>query len=562
MRICGIKTKNYRVLENSEIPFGDNYCTISGKNNAGKSCIIQLLSALLWQENTRPWVTSEAVVEYKEDKTQWLKDDSPIEVEYRLLLNKKDDASLVTFIGKLADSEMKDDDFEVIINAKYKSDGESEFKVGVEDKIIDGSLAKDVVQKLKTSNLLFLHNSTHQEEVYYSRGRRLALVEFILNENEKSQIIQAEASIQKRIKKFAKQHKEELQNLLGKMEEKYSVEFSTLDASYTRHIPLGVRLVDKQVNVPINEWGSGTQNKTYILLSVLWANRIKTQGKEDDKITPIVVIEEPESFLHPTAQAEFGKLLSSLALELEIQIIVTTHSPYMLNRTNPQSNILVRRPLQNKKRLGSEIVIPKGADWMLPFSEQLGLPKSEFDVWEPIFSSGTKRILLVEGPIDKEYLSFLHKQSLLPDPLPEDIDIVPYGGKDALKNTVLLKFTLDKYDEAYITFDLDAINDVKRPLEAIGYTEGVTYFPIGKKSKGHQDIEGLLPERVRTKVFGQNAALVTSAIGGDRDAKNQLKNKYLEEFKSITDYTEEELKGFIDLIKAIKKGIKANNRVN
>jgi predicted house-cleaning noncanonical NTP pyrophosphatase (MazG superfamily) len=199
---------------------------------------------------------------------------------------------------------------------------------------------------------------------------------------------------------------------------------------------------------------------------------------------------------------------------------------------------------------------------MLPFSEQLGLPKSEFDVWEPIFSSGTKRILLVEGPIDKEYLSFLHKQSLLPDPLPEDIDIVPYGGKDALKNTVLLKFTLDKYDEAYITFDLDAINDVKRPLEAIGYTEGVTYFPIGKKSKGHQDIEGLLPERVRTKVFGQNAALVTSAIGGDRDAKNQLKNKYLEEFKSITDYTEEELKGFIDLIKAIKKGIKANNRVN
>ncbi len=559
MKISNITTKNYRVLEDAIIPIGVNYCAISGKNNAGKSCIIQLMSFLLYQENKSPW-KQDTSIEYKEDKTQWVKEDTPIEIEYTLLLNKKDDSSLVTFLQKLSDSTVEDEEFKVVIIAKFTSDGESEYMVDVKGVKIEGSLARDVIQKLKTSNLLFLHNSTNHEDIYYSRGKKLALVEFVLSEQEKRQIIEAEASIQRNIKKFAKQHKAELQGLLGKMEEKYSVEFSTLDASYTRHIPLGVRLVDKQVNVPINEWGSGTQNKTYILLSVLWANRIKTQGKEEEKITPIVVIEEPESFLHPSAQAEFGKLLSCLAVELGIQIIVTTHSPYMLNRIRPESNILVGRRSKNKQVLGSEIIIPNGDSWMLPFSEHLGLAKNEFDAWAPLFASGAKRILLVEGVIDKEYLNFIQENSLLKEKLPEDLEIVPYGGKDALKNTVLLKFTLDKYDEAYITFDLDAIKDVKRSLETIGYVEGVTYFPIGKSDHGHQDIEGLLPDRVRSKVYLENASLVTRAIGGDRNAKEQLKQKYLLEFRSNDDYTAEELKGFCNLIRTINKGIKANKR--
>ena len=61
--------------------------------------------------------------------------------------------------------------------------------------------------------------------------------------------------------------------------------------------------------MPLNDSGSGTQNRTQILMSVLQANRIKTNPSLDDKITPLVVIEEPESFLHPSAQSEFGRIL-------------------------------------------------------------------------------------------------------------------------------------------------------------------------------------------------------------------------------------------------------------
>jgi predicted ATPase len=67
-------------------------------------------------------------------------------------------------------------------------------------------------------------------------------------------------------------------------------------------------------------------------MAILQANRIKTTAPPDDKITPLVVIEEPESFLHPSAQSEFGRILGALSAEFGIQIIATTHSPYMLNQ--------------------------------------------------------------------------------------------------------------------------------------------------------------------------------------------------------------------------------------
>jgi len=559
MKLLKITARNFKTLENATIDFGVNYCTISGKNNAGKSCIIKLLSSLLYTDS-RPW-ESDSEIDFDDDRTQWISEDALIEVEYELSLNRNDDSSLVTFVEKISDASVPSLDFSVFIKSTYNKAKKTEHTARVDDKTIEGSLAKDILQKLKTSNLLFLHNSTNDEEAYFGRGRHMAFVEFVLSDQEKRQIVEVEAQIQSKIKKMAKQHKDDLQTLLGKFEEKHSVEFSTVDTGYSRHIPFGVRLSDKNVNVPINHWGSGTQNKMYILLSILWANRIKTQGKEDEKITPIVVIEEPESFLHPSAQAEFGKLLSSLAVELGIQIIVTTHSPYMLNRNDPKSNILVRRHNNTNKKNGSEVVIPSGENWMLPFAEHLGLPIGEFSSWAPIFETEKKRILLVEGPIDKDYFDFLLQNRLLQETLPNDIDVVAYGGKDALKNTVLLKFTLEKYDEAYITFDLDALSEVKRSIEAIGYKEGVTYFHIGKDMAGHKDIEGLLPDRIRSKIFSMNPSLVTQAIGGDRSAKNTLKKLYLDEFKKNTDYSAEELKDFNLLFKRINKGIRTNKRV-
>ena len=185
MKIISIHAKNYRTLEDVEIPFGENYCAISGKNNAGKSCIIDLLSNIFNRDQMRPWIT-EAEFDYQGDVTQWLKDDAVIiEVQYRIQLHQDEDAALIVFLDRLADDESLDQRLHQLTVAAQVTDKNIDYEITFDDRRIAGSLGQDVVQKLKTSNLMFLHNSTGQDQPVYASGRRLSLVEFILSDTER-----------------------------------------------------------------------------------------------------------------------------------------------------------------------------------------------------------------------------------------------------------------------------------------------------------------------------------------------------------------------------------------
>ena len=82
-------------------------------------------------------------------------------------------------------------------------------------------------------------------------------------------------NLQKKLKRVAREHKDELKKMLGRMTDNYEVEFSTLDLSLGRHVPLSINLGDRNVEVPLPGWGSGTQNRTHILMLLLQANRAK-----------------------------------------------------------------------------------------------------------------------------------------------------------------------------------------------------------------------------------------------------------------------------------------------
>ena len=359
------------------------------------------------------------------------------------------------------------------------------------------------------------------------------------------------------MKRLAKQNREELNSILGRLTDKYDVEFSPLDGVATRHMPFGINLKDKSVEVPLNDWGSGTQNRTHILMTVLQANRIKTTESPENKMTPIVVVEEPESFLHPSAQAEFGKLLRTLAGELGIQIFVTTHSPYMLNQEAPSSNVLLSRTVKRGQALETVRVNTSGEKWMAPFSEHLGLTLSEFSEWRPLFQTEESRVLLVEGPIDQEYLEYLQTNDIGIDRLRQDIEIVPYGGKDTLKNTMLLGFVLRKFDRVYFTYDLDCKEECVKALDRVGLTEKKDHWAMGINQAGRDAIEGLLPNSVLSTVNGRETDLIMQ-LGSQRTddrkkAKEQLKKRYLAEFKAGGKYPREELKELEVAVKTINK---------
>lgn len=113
------------------------------------------------------------------------------------------------------------------------------------------------------------------------------------------------------------------------------------------------------------------------------------------------------------------------------------------------------------------------------------------------------------------------------------IEIVQYGGKDTLKNTVLIQFVLRKIDKVFVTYDLDSHEDVRAALGRLSLKENSDYAAIGINQSGKDCIEGLLPEKVLASVNGRETDLIMKLGSGQdrKKAKEYLKKKYLEETK-------------------------------
>lgn len=146
MRILSIKAKNYRTLLDLELEFSRNYCTVSGKNNAGKSSLISLLSILFGIQESI-WTQKEPQFSYKDDRTQWAKGNFPIEVVHRFELTRDDDPALISFIEKMAS--VTGSSATIPLELRYVVNESDETKVTVvfEGKLVDEKLLRKLIRR-------------------------------------------------------------------------------------------------------------------------------------------------------------------------------------------------------------------------------------------------------------------------------------------------------------------------------------------------------------------------------------------------------------------------------
>ncbi|MDO6575156.1 hypothetical protein, partial [Staphylococcus pasteuri_A] len=81
----------------------------------------------------------------------------------------------------------------------------------------------EVYQRLSSSNIVFLHNSTGGGNKFYHPSGARSFHEMMLSKDEKEELNKEQERIRKKVKKFASEHRGELSGLLGKLEEKYEV---------------------------------------------------------------------------------------------------------------------------------------------------------------------------------------------------------------------------------------------------------------------------------------------------------------------------------------------------
>lgn len=571
MRILKLIAKNFRTLEDVEIKFNNYYTAISGKNNSGKSNVIRAISAIFSNYDLPFIFELEGLrifrdISAKKDLTNWKAKDKPeLIISATFEINSKFDSGIYKFLEEFilkSENIIDDQSVELTIQISNKSEEGKKNEVSITYKgieITDSYQRDEILRKIRSLPCSLFHNSTKYGNISFTGASKYDTINEFLSEEDKEVITKKKDDLVSHIKNRLKKQQKEFSSFLGRLEEKYEVGLSISEPSLTQN-SINISLKEKGGDIDLDDWGSGTRNRTIIFLKLLNAKRVKESESNSDKITPFVIIEEPESFLHPSAQAEFGRVLQDIAEELKIQVIVTTHSVYLLNHKQAESNILLDRPVESGNKLkGSFLVDTSGEKWYEPFALTLGINGDDFGPLKTTIFSQKDEIILVEGETDKKYLELLKDDQHGDNKLTFKGDIFPYGGADNLKNNVLLRFIKGRFTKFLITVDLDKFNDVKKALETVGLTENIEYLKIGKQDPGKQNIEGLLPSKTLSKVYAENSDLVltaTSNIPEKKEAQSKLKQKLYIEFEQSKEFTDEYFGEFYKLTKKINKVFK------
>lgn len=175
----------------------------------------------------------------------------------------------------------------------------------------------------------------------------------------------------------------------------------------------------------------------------------KNKGKD-----VIYLIEEPETFLHPSAQED---LLNSLEnLSSENQVIVSTHSPVFAGHTNYRSIILCTKDIQSKYTYANEI---NKTEFIHKVVDELGI-RPHFNLVDNF-----EKILFVESLNDADFYDALaraiHKKPLIGN---ENILVLP-GGGSSLDSFVNIEYFERSKRNLFLIVDSDKQNSVQKQDE-------------------------------------------------------------------------------------------------
>jgi energy-coupling factor transporter ATP-binding protein EcfA2 len=546
MKLVQLRIKNYRSIEDLTLKFPTFYAALSGKNDSGKSNVLRAIRNFFPDQGPRYFVR-EQPISLKEDLPKWLAKDAKdrkIEIELELAADAERDSGLYDFLTSYLKLQSVQGQLPIAIRSTYaadSTDGSTIVRIAGQD--LETLQAQNVIQKLQSSAIVLFHNSTDSSRFpFYLERQWQFLSELSAVDNEK--LDYAKTKLNNTVTRIARKHQEEVGELLGRLQERYTVGFSfpKIDPS---EMPLSVTLGDARTNVPLENWGSGTQNRTQILLTLFKARKVSKAETSASKITPILVIEEPEAFLHPSAQAEFGNVLQNMSEEFQVQVIVTSHSPYMLSQEDPGSNVLLERHYERNKMRETRCADTSGERWMEPFGAALGIDNEQFVPWKDALFSKRDMLLLVRDP----------KHG--PKALRFEGEILAYGGKDTVKQRFLLSFIKNRYKKCFVTFDLDVKDEVEPCLKDTGFEHEKHYLAIGLDEPGRKAIEGLVPDSVRSAVYSANPGLVDQAMNGNgkekNSARNYLKKLILQQFKKVAIPGDEYYKNLYVVAKHIDK---------
>jgi predicted ATP-dependent endonuclease of OLD family len=243
---------------------------------------------------------------------------------------------------------------------------------------------------------------------------------------------------------------------------------------WQKGIKFGLDIEDTQgVTTSLANRGAGIKR----LLMVAYFQYLAERDLSSDR-RYIFAIEEPEVFLHPSAQRD---LLDSLSLLTDSgnQVLMTTHSPVFAGRVAPADITVVFKPT-NEALSQSVTDFPSKADFAQAIAVELGIEPSDS-------LALSKAIVFIEGISDIQYFHAFDKTLTdaheFTDTLKSlQIDFIPTGGFGNVKYWIdinMLKRLKVKYGvvlDSDKTCDTDPLSDEQEACKDSCDSDGALFY--------------------------------------------------------------------------------------
>ncbi|WP_201713023.1 ATP-dependent nuclease [Rossellomorea arthrocnemi] len=207
----------------------------------------------------------------------------------------------------------------------------------------------------------------------------------------------------------------------------------------------------------IAKQGSGAR-RTLLWAALRFVNETELKKKKKNERPHVLLLDEPELCLHPSAIREACKSLYDLPKNNNWQVMVTTHSPAFIDLARDNTTIVRVERSGNGNIKGTTLFRPRRALLDQEDKKRLKL-LNMFDPYVAEFFFGGHSII-VEG--DTEYTAFKYILETQPD-LFKGVHIIRARGKDTIVSLVKI---LNHFDSSYsVLHDSDRPYSNKKKLD-------------------------------------------------------------------------------------------------
>ncbi|MDZ7611355.1 MAG: AAA family ATPase [Candidatus Moranbacteria bacterium] len=490
MKITKVTVENYRgIKEKQDIPLA-NFSSIVGKNDSGKSIILNAIVSFLdpksypitehdFNNYNNPIVIECSFCNENLEKMLELKIKSKIKKDDGLnefLVDILPDGVLT--VQKTVSTPKKGFDVEKILMRDFKdsefsllySKSDEELSKIIEDNSISipvsgtgrnsklekikhikefcskenkGIIERFIPDDYKINSLLpgvelFVSDYGLEADTSFKTNSLSEIRDYFIEQTSDS--TKKLSRIQKEIKNEMAREAESVKNYMSDYADIKKVEISP-NFDWPKAIPsvdVSFQLKDDAKPIPMTHKGAGCRR-------LFMVARFRYLAKKKNGENIIYLIEEPETFLHPSAQEDLLNALKDLSEDN--QIIVATHSPIFAGATKQDSIILCKKENQSTYECLNE----ENKSTFIPgIVSELGI-KPSFNLMDR-----HEKIVFVESGNDAKFYDLICKKCIGTKLLNNDkILLLPFGGGEDIDSFLNINYFDSSDRDLYLIIDSD-----------------------------------------------------------------------------------------------------------